>query len=216
MKKNIYIRQPVRKLIHRGSPRVTGRFASLKMKRSIPWESLLERDQIHILEFLRDVKAYHPQPFRTQYRLDDVVHTYVPDFEVECTDRIDEIHEVKPDEEADNADNIRKFDVLSHYYEQEKQSLFKVIKESEIRQKHRLDNIENLFRFLHHRPSDRDVLKILNTFDRREEFQLRELLTHFTKATLFSLLSRGELEMEISQPLTPLSNVWLGSNRSIC
>lgn len=207
-------RKPVRKIIHRGSPRVTGRFVSRKMRGNVPWESLLERDHIHTLEFARDVIAYHAQPTRIQYRLDGVIHTYVPDFEVECLDRTDEIHEVKPDEEAEKADNIRKFSIYSEYFDEDGFS-FKVITESDIRKDHCIDNIEDLFRFLHHRPKDRDIFTLLQLFDGQNSFLLGELVARFSKATIYALISQGELDIDIYAPLISATEVRLGEHRRI-
>ena len=88
----------VRKISNKGTKKVIGKFASLKMKRVIWWESQLERDYIYLLEFDPDVASYDEQPLRIEYYLNGKKHRYTPDFLVrKGNKRI--IVEVKQEEE---------------------------------------------------------------------------------------------------------------------
>jgi hypothetical protein len=106
------------------------------MNCGIQWESFLEHDFIILLEFYRHVIAYFEQPFRAQYYVGNKRHTYVPDFLVECLGNLFKIHEVKPEEEANKPDNIRKFSIISQKYGGD----FCVTTEKFIRQEPRLGN----------------------------------------------------------------------------
>ena len=76
-----------RKVISRSRGRVTGKFASMKMRATIYWESQLERDAIMLMEVDPLVLAYYEQPFILEYRHEGEIHNYTPDLLVEFDDR---------------------------------------------------------------------------------------------------------------------------------
>jgi hypothetical protein len=87
---------PVRRPSNRGGVRKNiGKTPSLKAKRNVWWESLLERDYILLLEIDPDVVTYREQPFRLRYTIDGRVRHYTPDFLVERKNKR-QIVEVKP------------------------------------------------------------------------------------------------------------------------
>lgn len=70
---------------------LTGQIKSLKRNDLVDFESSLERDYIHILEFDEDVRCYYEQPLKIEFN----DRYYVPDFFVEYRDGTKEVIEVK-------------------------------------------------------------------------------------------------------------------------
>ena len=70
---------------------LTGQIKSLKRNDLVDFESSLERDYIHILEFDENVRYYYEQPLKIEF--DD--RYYVPDFFVEYWDGNKEVIEIK-------------------------------------------------------------------------------------------------------------------------
>ncbi|KIX19899.1 hypothetical protein SY27_15315 [Flavobacterium sp. 316] len=70
---------------------LTGQIKSLKRNELVDFESSLERDYIHILEFDENVRYYYEQPLKIEF--DD--RYYVPDFYVEYWSGEKEVIEVK-------------------------------------------------------------------------------------------------------------------------
>lgn len=65
---------------------LTGRFASVKTRRLVGFESSLERDLAALLEFDHRILDFEEQPLRVSYRgLDGRPHFYTPDFLVTYT-----------------------------------------------------------------------------------------------------------------------------------
>ena len=75
---------------------LSGRVVSLKRNDLVSFESSLERDFIHCLEFDKSVIAYYEQPLKIFYEVNNSKRYYVPDFYVQYLgDRRDEIIEIK-------------------------------------------------------------------------------------------------------------------------
>jgi len=86
---------PVRK-IPKNYRSVTGTFASIKNKRNIFYESLLERDFFLLLEFDKTVSSYEEQPIKLYYDRYGKKTKYTPDCLVYYNnDKLPCIHEVK-------------------------------------------------------------------------------------------------------------------------
>jgi hypothetical protein len=73
----------VRKVSNRSRHNVIGRFPSVKMRRMIQYESLVELDYIHLLEFDPAVSRYAEQPIKIPYRDYGKLRYYTPDFHVQ-------------------------------------------------------------------------------------------------------------------------------------
>ncbi len=71
---------PVRKVSNRSKKNTIGDFPSIKMKRMIAFESLIERDGIYTFDFDPDVLAFEEQPFSIEYEHEKKKRRYTPDF----------------------------------------------------------------------------------------------------------------------------------------
>ena len=124
--------------------RVRRRFASLKLKRMVYAESLLEKNCFRLLDFDSDVIYYREQPFKIFYFSNGDKHHYTPDIEVIRRHK-KQIVEVKPFDQLNKEENIRNFEVGKRYaldngYE------YVVMTEKEICGQ-LLENIEFLYRY---------------------------------------------------------------------
>lgn len=136
---------PVRKPSNRGSKKNVGKFPSIKMKRIICWESLIERDLIYLLEFDREVRFYEEQPRRITYMRDGKQHYYTPDFMVKRNDT-EQFVEVKLEEKVKK----QKYEVLFREISwlcQEEGSEFVVVTDKMIRVEPMLSNVKMLYRY---------------------------------------------------------------------
>jgi hypothetical protein len=84
----------MRNLVHRGAPRPTYKYLSLKLARVVQCESALEVEVGHLLDASPDVLGYAEQPLRVHYEQDGTARSHVPDFVV-MADGAPEFVEVK-------------------------------------------------------------------------------------------------------------------------
>jgi hypothetical protein len=69
---------PVRKVSNRGG-NIIGKFPSIKMRRMIAFESLLERDFIYLLDYDKDVEWFEEQPLTIEYQHEGKRRHCIPD-----------------------------------------------------------------------------------------------------------------------------------------
>ncbi|WP_109117768.1 TnsA endonuclease N-terminal domain-containing protein [Azospirillum sp. TSO22-1] len=134
-----------RRVITRSVHRVKGRFPSLKMGRTIHWESQLERDLIYLLEFDPDVQAYREQPTTLSLVVDGKSRRYTPDFLVQKPHGF-YVVEVKPAEKARQPEYVALFAAATTSL-QAMAAGFQILTEVDIRAQPRLDNIRLLLRY---------------------------------------------------------------------
>lgn len=193
--------EPVRRVIHRGSVIVNGRFASRKMGRCIPWEASIEKDFVHLLEFDREVEEYYAQPFWVPYALVDEEHKTCPDFLAIYTSGEEIVWEVKPDHVAQTDDFKDKSEAIAKVLERRGQC-YHPVTDIEIRSGHRLENIKKLFAYLHVEPNLNDILALCRVFDFHEKVTIGDLMRGtydqvFSQPVIYGLLAQRTLEMDI-------------------
>lgn len=185
---------------------MTGRFSSYKMKRCCSWESSIEKDFIHLLEFDRDVVEYCEQPFWVDFTLDGEEHRACPDFVTIYTDGSEKVWEVKPADEAEQDETKRRFSAIEKVLSREGQD-FECITDEQIRAGRRLDNIKVLFEYLHAAPNLEDVLALCSVFDQHNAVTLGGLLLDgydgvvFSKPAIYGLLAQRVLDIDIEGEL---------------
>lgn len=140
---------PVRKVSNRSKRNTIGDFPSIKMKRMIAFESLVERDGIYTFDFEQDVLAFEEQPLSIEYEHEGKKRHYTPDFLLKKPN-YSVIVECKPAEFVDSPENRRKFDIARQWCD-EHGYLFQVLTETELREGFRLENIKLLTRFARQR-----------------------------------------------------------------
>lgn len=127
---------------------VTGTFYSLKNKKHIANESILERDLFLSLEFDKNVLSYEEQPFTTYYYRNNVKYRYTPDCLVFYKDnRLPCVIEVKYSSELKEKKIFlkEKFEQIEKYLTKNDMD-FKLFTEIDIEPIY-LENIRFLYRF---------------------------------------------------------------------
>jgi len=99
---------------------LTGQFPSLKNKRLIAFESLLERDFYLTLEFNKEVTSYEEQPIKLYYQMNNKKTRYTPDTLVHYHEYLNKkpcIYEVKYADELKQKKVFfkEKFDQIEKY-----------------------------------------------------------------------------------------------------
>jgi hypothetical protein len=133
----------VRKVSGRGGNMI-GRFPSLKMRRMIAFESLIEQDYLYLLDFEPGVLAFSEQPFQIEYIWEEKKLCYTPDFHV-IHEKGEEIIECKPQKLVDRDVNQRKFKAAQEWC-RNRDLCFRIVTDEEIRAGNRLNNIKLLTR----------------------------------------------------------------------
>lgn len=98
---------PVRKPAQHGK-NIIGFFPSLKEKRSLAFESLVERDAFCLLDYDLLVTHFEEQPLSISYLFGGKVHVYTPDIWVVRVGK-NILVECKPEDFVDTAENRVKF-----------------------------------------------------------------------------------------------------------
>ena len=140
---------------------LTGQIKSLKRNDFVDFESSLERDYIHILEFDENVRYYYEQPLKIEFN----DRYYIPDFFVEYWDGSKEVIEIKYNIDLiDNASKyVTKFKAAEKFCNSNNLT-FRILTETDIRNNY-LFNIKFL-----------NAVQIRHTSNKSEYFNEFELL----------------------------------------
>ncbi len=134
----------VRKVSGRGRNMI-GHFPSLKMRRMVAFESLIEQDFLYILDYEQDVITFAEQPVRIEYEWQGKILHYTPDFHVVRLGG-QGLVECKPQALVASEENQRKFKVAVEWCRKKDWS-FEVVTDLALRAGHRLNNIKLLTRY---------------------------------------------------------------------
>lgn len=135
---------PVRRVSNRGG-NIIGRFPSLKLKRMVDYESLIERDFIYLLDFEPAVTWYAEQPLTILYEHQAKVRSYSPDFQVISNGQTTLV-ECKPQKLVNTDDNQRKFAVARQWCANQGWD-FQIVTDEDLKSSHRLHNVKRLTQF---------------------------------------------------------------------
>lgn len=138
---------PVRSVFNRGG-NVIGFFPSLKMKRMVAFESLIERDYLYVLDYDADVAWFEEQPLTIEYPYEGKILHYTPDFHTIEAGR-DVLVECKPLAFVDRDENQRKFEAARIWCAAQGWT-FRVVTDDELRTGSRLENVKLLTRYARH------------------------------------------------------------------
>jgi hypothetical protein len=206
-----------RRVIRRGTRRTVGKFPSLKGgKKSIHWESTLERDLCYLLEIDPDVITFKEQPLKIMYVLDGKVRYYTPDLLVIRKNK-KQLVEVKPKNKLQKYIHI--FHVISQICEQNGYE-FVVLTEKVIRQQPRLNNIKLLWKYSRTVINPQHQIACREFFLKRHVSSLKEVREFFESIgarvqVAYGLLYWGLLEIDlINQPINLSTSVRLPVQRS--
>lgn len=91
-----------------------GYFPSLKMRRMVAFESLIEQDFLYILDYEQDIITFAEQPVRIEYEWQGKILHYTPDFHVVRLGG-QGLVECKPQTLVASEENQRKFKVAAEW-----------------------------------------------------------------------------------------------------
>lgn len=151
---------PVRQVSNKGGNTI-GKYPSLKLNRMVAYESILELDVIHLLEFSQAVTSYEEQPFKILYEDENgKKRHYTPDFYVQ-SGKSQVVIEVKPQRFVAKPDNQRKFLVASKWCT-EKGVGFQVVTDELLHATPRTANIKFLSQFSRYAIPHQMQIDVLN------------------------------------------------------
>jgi len=138
-----------------------GKFPSIKMKRMVGYQSLIERDFIYLLDFDPAVTTYSEQPLTIHYEAENKARRYTPDFAfthsgraylVECKH-----HQfIKPDENGPKWVAARRWCTARGI-------TFVVVTEAVIRAGYRLENVKLLTDYARYSIDEATTRAVLGT-----------------------------------------------------
>lgn len=210
MKKN----QLARKITNTGTLKNIGKFPSIKNKRAVWFESLIERDFLYLIEFDRDVLKYQEQPFKIKYSLNGKKRVYTPDFLIERKEK-KQVIEIKPQSKVEKKEFIQFSTFMKDFFAEEKHE-FLVVTDLEIRIEPKFSNIKTLWRYAHmpittkHKILIREFFKDTSTTPFQE---FSEFLNNSKeqKELIYSLLFHDCLRIDIKQQITADSQISIGN-----
>jgi hypothetical protein len=138
---------PVRKVSNRGG-NVIGHFPSIKMKRMVAFESLIERDYLYLLDYEPEVERFEEQPLTVEYQHDGKVLHYTPDFHLVEAGQ-DVLVECKPLAFVEKDENQRKFSAARAWCA-DRGWTFRIVTDQDLRAGFRLENVKLLTRYARH------------------------------------------------------------------
>ncbi len=207
----------VRKVRHHGF-NIIGTFAGLKAN-SVPYESTIERDFMYFLEYDARVVSYESQPlFITGTTEDGTPHVYTPDFLViRTTDRI--IVECKPANRVDDEDIQQQCTLGRQWAASHEDHHFLLVTEQELRAGHRLNNLKILWKYSRFPVLPATIKRCVAALTAHPEgMSFLDLATELSDGatpplaqspTLYALLFQHVLVADLSQPLSPISLLFL-------
>jgi len=138
---------PVRKVSNRGG-NIIGHFPSIKLKRMVAFESLIERDYLYLLDNEAGIEWFEEQPLTIEYWHESKTLHYTPDFHiVEAGKNV--LIECKPFALVDRDENQRKFRA-AHAWCIDQGWSFRIVSDHDIRTGFRLENVKLLTRYARH------------------------------------------------------------------
>lgn len=196
----------VRKITNTGTRKNIGKFPSIKMKRNVWYESLLERDYLYLLEIDPDVLSYETQPLRIHYALNGKMHYYTPDLLVRRKN-INQIVEIKPKKNISGEAYEQFFRIISSICREEGYE-FVVLTEEKIRVQPQLENIKVLWRYARTPFTTKHQIYCHDFLSSKQEATIEELSRFLSSKSVaeqcvFSLAYWGVISIDLTTPIGP-------------
>lgn len=197
-----------------GTLKNIGKFPSLKNKKSIWFESHIERDFIYLIEFDEDVIKYREQPFKIQYFLNGKQHYYTPDFLVKRKKK-KQIIEIKPQSKIEKVEFIHFSKHMNKLLAEEGYE-YLIITDLDIRLQPRLSNIKFLWRYSRIPISTAHQILVQRIFAKSSNISFSKLSSIFSQSKqqreiIFTLIFHQYLLIDIDKPITPDSVISIGN-----
>lgn len=212
----------VRRVVTRSGKRFRGKTPSRKCGgRMVQWESLLERDAIHLFKAHPLVVAYQEQPSIEIYYDDhNLPRKYVPDFALTLADGTVLHIEVKCQAQLARKSVSRKYELISRSF-CEQGRVFRVLTEAELRLAPRCEAIR-LIREASKTPlTAADLPVLLEALGEAGKWTLREANQRVGRSNVMRLIAADQLRIDFDRAMQDDALVWLkhfhgGDHDSIC
>lgn len=203
----------VRKPVTRGGKGIRGKFPSLKLRRMVQYESLLERDAILLLEYNPLVLGYQEQPsVEIYYDGDQVARRYVPDFRVDLVGGGRLLIEVKASTHVQRRRVKAKLQAIALRFKETGQA-FRLLTEAEIRRQPRFDNLQMLHDANKARSLEDDLHALSVAFEGSGLRSFGELAAVAGgQGPVLRQIASGQLRADLDQSLQPCTPVWTAAN----
>ena len=211
---------PVRKIPSYGAQKNIGKFFSVKTGVVAWYESLLERDEMYLLDFDPLVTFWREQPLKIRYVLNSKTHFYTPDLEVHRTSKR-QLVEVKSQDQVDSGRFDSLFRIATSACQDEGYE-YVVVTDQMIRQQPRLDNVKKLWKYARTPILPQHQLLCRQFFQEKqsEQVELGDLIA-FCKSkgvaaqVVYSMLFWGVLDFDLNQTLDQLTPVKLAGHAAL-
>lgn len=198
--------------------RLTGKFQSGKAIGRLWWESQNERDFLCLAEFDSGVlclRRYLPKE-SIRYRVGSQWHRYKADFWVKRKDVGWQVVEVKSRKQARTEEYIVLFRAVRPIF-RKKGFSYKVALDTQILRQPRLANAKCLLRYGRTLVSVNDQIACIDFVRRADRLPLGEVVEAMKARSIaprrvYALLRHGILDVDLDQPLTKASPVWLAGD----
>lgn len=198
-----------RKVVTRSGKRFRGKFPSVKLKRSVHWESLIERDALLHFDHHPLVISYQEQPSKEFYYNDEgQQRVCYPDFLLKLAGGDELLVEVKPKKKLRDKRTRQKLDLIARRFAEQGRA-YRVLTEENIRREPLFGNL-HLIReaLLLNRSTDApdEVLAVLKGDGVTSLGDLAHLLG--SETAVLALIATGALRTDLEQSLSHRSLVW--------
>jgi hypothetical protein len=205
--------QRARTVVRKSPYRTVGRFFSWKRDAEVQWESALERDFIHHLEYSEAVIKFREQPITVQIPSDGRQRRYTPDFYA-IQDTGHYVYEVKPAHRAGRSHYENLFKAAEEFFGNHGYR-YRVVTEQWIRREPRLENIKILMRYRTRTVSSAHVDLAHKILAATSPLKISDLASELASsdrplATIYQLIAGRFLKVAIDdEPIDPNSMVWV-------
>ena len=189
---------------NRGYKQTVGNFSSCKMRTSVCYNSLVQKDFMYWLEFDPDVLSYNTPAISFDYYSNGKQKCYAPDFQVVRRQK-KQIIEVKPQKVIESDKYQRLYQFLSDICN-ETGWTFVALTESEVQREPILSNIKLLYRYERENFSVDEYRDCLETVRARVPASLTEFAQALNEQkirqnVLFKLIFHHLVEIDLKQSI---------------
>jgi hypothetical protein len=200
------MQETVRKITNGSGQKIIGLFYSHKMGTHVPFESVPERNFFYSLEFDKTVRAYLSQPATIEYWMDDKLHRYTPDVEVQHLEEYvpPRFVDIKPSGVAGYKSNARKFAFIEEAFAALGAG-FEIISAESVECYPRLRNLQLLYTYADEYVPESARLTCLGALASGpaplEQLAMQLDAIGYSMASLYALIFRGELQCDLDVPI---------------
>lgn len=193
-----------RKVVTRSGQSMRGYYPSTKNRRSVPFESPLEKDACLLFEFSRGVASYREYQELTCYYDGTKEKKYYPDYVVTLSSGDEWFVEVKPSFEMQKRAIRRRFALIEEHFQRIGQKL-RVLTDTEIRREPRFSHLQQLSYYRPRHPTEitPHMLELVQQFTSASYHRAASFFGG--EPALRKLIAAGHLGCDLNVPCLSMS-----------